>query len=77
MAQAIEIQATMAEKWLLALLSNNHANKKRPSKAVKVKAGGQKYGIWLCFPKTRFEKNAFEVDDGETLLFSQARLHIR
>ncbi len=44
-------------------------------KAVKVKTGGRKYVIRLCFPKSRFEKNAFEVDDGETLLFSQARLH--
>ena len=31
MAHAIEIKATMAEKQLLALLSNNHSNKKRPS----------------------------------------------
>jgi hypothetical protein len=26
--------------------------------------------------KRRFEKNEFEVDDGKTLLFSQATLHI-
>jgi hypothetical protein len=31
MAHAIKRQATMAEKRLLALLSNKHANKKRPS----------------------------------------------
>ena len=33
-----------------------------PYKTVKVKTGGRKYVIRLCFPKSGFEINAFEVE---------------
>jgi hypothetical protein len=71
----------LCSRWLLvSTLLQNHdgsAAAVHLFKTVKVKTGGQKYVIWLCFPKNHFKKNAFEVDDGDTLLFSQARLQKR
>eukprot|EP00978_Attheya_sp_CCMP212_P042526 scaffold260512_cov60-Attheya_sp.AAC.1 len=52
--------------------SEDTSSKLRTLTGVKVKTGGRKYVISVIFSKRHFEKNEFEVDDGETPLFSQA-----